>query len=632
MLGRIVANNSIWKKNIAALKERDYPLACRLLEAPLLLDRYFVAPASDYTSILTIQMPDGAYFPLDEPQDSLKKRQEWIQAIGATFLHNAHVMLIGFCSGHHISLLHRLADGNTYIWIVEPDLSLLKAAFHVSDFSSVILSPRILFAVGLSPEHAAKKLFTGVTSNRMRAQGIRMTYPPAAGRLYADYIRKMAISIEQATRGEELKLRTVETQGLYILKNLAANLPRVLESAPVSNLWSSAAGVPALVVAPGPSLRDALPLIAAHRDAAILIAIDTALPILVKHGISPDLIVSLDFTELNARHFDGVDAGIGILAASPVIDPQITRRYAGRTYFFSHHAARLIHKLPSLTCLGELKAHSSTAHAAYHLARRMGCAPIVLIGNDLSFPGLRRYAPGAMQDALEHPTIAEDALFAVAANDGGTVKTDALYHMFLEAFADLIQETAGIVINTSQHGARIPGVVFMQLEDVFMTPNRQKVDTAFLARSLFPPLHRYRRLAIEDLSQLIAACRTSEKDLQKLIHGIRTTSGMEPDFEKKIRHTYDAFFSLHENNQSVFYICTFLCPRATISLFGDTDRTFFPGGNTDPENKEAKNRCLRYLNDYRNAMRLNAEVLDQACEILQRDLHCSPMDRNRIHP
>ena len=47
---------------------------------------------------------------------------------------------------------------------------------------------------------------------------------------------------------------------------------------------------------------------------------------------------------------------------------------------------------------GKVKAWGSISTGAFDLARRLGCDPIVFVGQDLSFPNLRYYAHGTYQE------------------------------------------------------------------------------------------------------------------------------------------------------------------------------------------------------------------------------------------
>ena len=456
-------DHSVWRSNLNALTSRHPDLARRLDGVPITPDRFIAARSADGSPILGVKLDEQKTVALAHTSEPRREADEWAAGLGEVVLKGGHVLLFGFGSGYHALSLHGLSDSETVIWITEPDFALLKAAFHLMDFSVLISSSRIRFLAGLSEEETVQALFEGPNGHRMRSQGIRLAFTGISSQLYGDSIKRLSALVEETLQFEGLKFRTSEIQGKTILNNVLANLPLVLEGAPVLRLQGACPGVPVLVIGPGPSLDEAIPLIEASQNNTILIAVDTAHRILLQHGIESDLVVSLDFTELNARHFETVESDCALLVAFPGIDPAISHKYHGRSFFFDHAgsveyapgATSFFNELTSLGPLGKLVSYGSTAHAACHLARMMGCSPIVLVGNDLAFPSDRWYAGGAMQNDLEQPDRETETLLDVPSNDGGTVKTSGLYKLYLDSFAELIRGTAGVVVNTSPLGARI---------------------------------------------------------------------------------------------------------------------------------------------------------------------------------
>ena len=155
-------------------------------------------------------------------------------------------------------------------------------------------------------------------------------------------------------------------------------------------------GVPVVVVAAGPSLDRVLPEIAAVRDRALVVAVDTAARPLLGAGITPDLIVALDPSEVNATHLADLPACPDTpLVAEGSLDPHALASFHGRTLFFrvADH-----HPWPWLRSLGHdrhlLRAWGSVLTTAFDLALTMGADPIAFVGADLAFTDGRPYARG----------------------------------------------------------------------------------------------------------------------------------------------------------------------------------------------------------------------------------------------
>ncbi len=183
--------------------------------------------------------------------------------------------------------------------------------------------------------------------------------------------------------------------GPYLLNTLR-NLPAIAAEGDAGVLAGAFAGVPVIVVAAGPSLDVVLPEIAAARDRALILAVDTAARPLLGAGIPPDLIVALDPSEVNATHLaDLPPCPDTLLVAEGSVDPVALAGFDGRTLIFrvADH-----HPWPWLRHLGLdrqlLRAWGSVLTTAFDLALVTGADPIIFVGADLAFTDGRPYARG----------------------------------------------------------------------------------------------------------------------------------------------------------------------------------------------------------------------------------------------
>lgn len=602
----------VWQKNLDALRRRDRDLLYGIQEAELDWQKMTVRFSPCGQPVLGIRQSGGDFMALDDPNAPRLKSDEWLSQVKNLNLKTGHLMIVGFCTGYYALSLFENSQETAYLWFVEPDPSLLKAAFHLLDFTPLIESPRVRFVTGKSPQIVAVLPFDGVTGNRMRAQGIQVQSPPAAQKLYGAYFHNLTQAIQQTAKSEAMKLKTMEVQGRYILTNSVANLPAILNGAPFLRLVSSAAGIPAIVAGPGPSLEGCLEPIKSVRDRVLIIAVDTALRSLYRGGITPDVIASVDFSDLNARHFEDVPLDNSILAASPTVHPSIACRFSGRAFFFTHHSTRFIQALQSLGSLGTVHVLGSTAHAAYRIAREMGCSPIVLAGIDLAFPGNRRYAEGAIQNELKTPEQSRDSFCEVPANDGSMVKTTLQFKMFRDSLARMIHETHGNAVTTSLQGAQIPGCPYRSFNDVLSEISADPVDKRFLHKLAIPD-HSQRRTALQnELKLLQEKLREFMQKLADLIQQIRQFDDADDRFPNAIESTLERFFALQERDDICFKLCGPLCPCSTILLFGAPEQFDSARQLSIQERASFKNKLINALSDFYRAAQDNLLALEGA--------------------
>lgn len=624
-----MSTNAFWQKNIEALKKKDPELARRLVAVSMAGDTLFAARARDGSPLLGMRLDNGQAVAFAHTQTPGVEAEDWVLSLGEPFLKRGHAMLVGFGSLYHPLMLFRLSDEETVLWFVEPDPAVFKYALHLMDFESLIASDRVFFTVGMDAKETARRLTCGIAGNRMTAQGIRIAFHGVAGKLYESFLGQLKENVYEIIQMQGVRFRTSEEQGRVILGNVMENLPSVIQGAPSLRLMGLAAGIPALVVAPGPSLEEALPRLAELRKNALLISVDTAHRILHRRGIGSDLVVSLDYTELNVRHFERIDADDALLVAFPGVNMQIPAKYKGRTFFFDHAgnihftagATQILSTLRTLGPLGKLITYGSTAHAAYHLARTMGCYPIALVGNDLSFPNDRAYATGAMQNDLAQDPARKEERLPVPSNDGGTVITSGLYKIYLTDFPELIRGTGGYTLNASRNGAKIEGAPYMALEDIAESWMTQPVDKAFLAKALTPTLESQSPAVVEELSHLAELCEETLEALERIEKQANKIKPKDSQFRQNMILRMKSFLALNEGREyAMLDLVSSLCARSIVSVLGQVGDISVFGGDTPEQNEQAKRRCLDLLADVRQALDTFQQEFIKGAENLQKAL------------
>ncbi len=308
-----------------------------------------------------------------------------------------------------------------------------------------------------------------------------------------------------------------ENAGRYLLNTLR-NAPAIAAEGDAAALTGSFCGVPALLVAAGPSLDRNLPDIIRYQDRALIVAVDTALRPLLGAGIRPQLVVAVDPTDSNARHLaDLPPCPETYLVAEGSLDPEALTHFAHRTFFFrvgDHDPWPWLREQG--VDAGRLRAWGSVLTTAFDLALSMGCDPIVFAGADLGFTGDRPYARGVTFEEdwqrmvdwgqslsdLWHRAI--DARAIVPENDvhGALVRTAP----HLIAFRDWIVREAAEhrgrrIVNATNGGIlRGAGIVTAAIGDCLgHLPSRDglpaRVNAVHRARAVSPDLAR----AIDDL-------------------------------------------------------------------------------------------------------------------------------------
>lgn len=242
-------------------------------------------------------------------------------------------------------------------------------------------------------------------------------------------------------------------------ERLSSNLELLRQDADVAELFASERGREFFVVATGPSLEghlDRLRAIRARADRPFFVAVDTALLPLVRNGIVPDAVVSID-PDVAIGHFPLEDTEQTALIYFPSVSNAVISAWRGPRYA-AYSGGKLFDEIRRRIGKAQLYANGSVIHPAVDLAVRMGACSVTLFGADFSFPGDKSYAfwkdgvLGGNQATAKH---------WVLNGHGERVKTQLNFRSYLYGLVDYIATHPDVVFfNTSRDGAHIEGARF----------------------------------------------------------------------------------------------------------------------------------------------------------------------------
>jgi hypothetical protein len=339
---------------------------------------------------LEIRSPRGAWEPL-EAAAAAGDASAWTQSVGDAGADQ--VVMVGVGLGDAL----RAQQHARRVIAIEPHAGVATLLLSTRDWRPWIAEGRLRLLTG--PDYAGAadvaRVLDGlrgiaIVSNAGRAQ----REPDAMGHALA-----VANRVAQNAKANGHARRRFAKP--YLLQTLA-NLSAIGAAADVQALERRFAGVPAVVVGAGPSLDDNLPRLAALQDRALIVAADTSLRPLLIGGVQPHLAVAVDSSALNARHLtDAPDAPQVALACEGSVHPSAMARFAGRSFTFriAEHEP-----WPWLRAAGvrrgEIKTWGSVLTSAFNLARLAGCDPIIFVGADMAFTGMRPYCRHTIYDAM----------------------------------------------------------------------------------------------------------------------------------------------------------------------------------------------------------------------------------------
>ncbi|BCS31617.1 hypothetical protein TBR22_A08190 [Luteitalea sp. TBR-22] len=390
----------------------------------------------------------GGWVRLHSARDPLKEARDLVEAAVPDVGSRHAVLLLGAGLGFAADAIELIAP-DTIILVAEPSATLAVGFMSRRDWTARIAAGRLCLFVG--PDYAA----TGQAQRVLEtcAGPVPVIVQPVIRRRHAEALVDAHAKVERLRFGWRANAEARARFAGPYLRNTLANLPALAAGADVAALAGCAAGRPVFVAAAGPSLDADVAALAALRSRALLICVDTAVAPLRRHGLVPDLVVSVDPAALNARNLRATWADErSWLVAEGSVDPGALAAFAGRVFYFrvaDHHPWPWL-RARGIDC-GLLDAWGSVLVTAIDLALRIGGSPVVLWGADLAYSRGQTYCRHVPHEELWalQGLAPEDAWAATLAGDGVVTVADRRGEP-VQSSRHLIEFSKGVL-------ARLPG-------------------------------------------------------------------------------------------------------------------------------------------------------------------------------
>ncbi|RTJ64098.1 motility associated factor glycosyltransferase family protein [Campylobacter jejuni] len=423
-----------------------------------------------------------------------------------------------------------------HIIIFEDELEILALAFHFFDFTQELKNEKILlFHTSSLTSAQLNTLFSYPyiqTSMKIFNLFIHCDFYV---NFFTKNIENLNAKLIQTIRFITLNKGNDPQDSLVGIKHTLNNLEYMLNHSVFQNFLKErrAKVKNAIIVATGPSLAKQLPLLKEYVGKASIFCADSSYPILAKHGIKPDYVLSLERIPLTSEFFnnDFKDFDKDILFIITALTHENTIKYLEqnhRNYMLVHRPLYSAANL-KLDDFGYLGVGASVANMAYELASALRHENIILIGQDLAYDDKgSSHTKDYVNINLHKDDYQRDKdKFNTTAYGGkGTVQSSLVWNLFRQFFEKDIfftKEKLDITTyNCTEGGARIEGSIEKPFKEAcenllkedlikpFELPkNLDKTTIDDLFRKTKQRLHKY---TIES-KNFITQC---QKELQKL--------------------------------------------------------------------------------------------------------------------
>ncbi|EOX2389354.1 motility associated factor glycosyltransferase family protein, partial [Campylobacter coli] len=332
------------------------------------------------------------------------------------------------------------------------------------------------------------------------------------------------------------------------IEQFVYNLPQMITHPSYKELLSKRKGISdtAIIVSTGPSLTKQLPLLKKYANKATIFCADSSYPILAKHGIKPDYVLSLERIPLTSEFFNNdfgeFDKDIVFIVKS-VTHPH-TIKYLqknNRAFILVSTYASFIQYL-KLDYFGYFNMGFSVAHMACYLSLHLNHKNIIFIGQDLAYGEDGSSHPKEHIHGSQGEEIRGEK-YTLAYGGKGKVRTQLTWNLFRQAFEKDIfwaKEKLNITTyNCTEGGARIEGTI----EKPFLWACENLLD-----KDLNKPFEKLEPLSLNKQNEFLL------KAYYKVYQSIKHCRDFSNKFIKSYDKIKNSFMSLQNSQKNEIFI------------------------------------------------------------------------------
>ncbi|MBA4368673.1 MAG: hypothetical protein C0403_13665, partial [Desulfobacterium sp.] len=378
------------------------------------------------------------------------------------------VTLIGMGLGYTPLALMRERSTVRHFVVFDLKPGIFLQALHVTDLSPILADPRLRLSIG--PEPAVDQALS-IASRALQLESIHTLKHLTSMTVDPEAYEKLGDKIFACVNEYNVAGATVSVFGKDFMANRFSHLTSIRHHYLLEKLQNEFKDVPAILVAGGPSLDKNIHLLKKAKDKAIIIAVDTVLPALLKNGITPDFMTSIDPEDFTHEKFVAVlpwAKDVSLICAAWV-SPKVPKIFPDNRVFWTFAGNRIESWLNYLLGGRVLTTGAKTvAHLNFIAATILGCNPMIFVGQDLAFSDQKDHATHTVlsnQNAISNFLKAEKDIILVDGINGGKVPTNRAFYSMKIQFEKMIEGQPGRYINATEGGAHIDGTEVLTLEE-----------------------------------------------------------------------------------------------------------------------------------------------------------------------
>ena len=416
-----------------------------------------------------------------------------------------------------------------HIVVFEKDIEIIWIMFHILDFSSELQSARLMV---LQTSSLDIEFFSNFCSSKPFFQFSRIYFLELMSHYYERFhedILGLNKKLAENFKNSIVSYGNDPLDALQGIEQFVYNLPQMITHPSYKELLSKRKGISdtAIIVSTGPSLTKQLPLLKKYANKATIFCADSSYPILAKHGIKPDYVLSLERIPLTSEFFNNdfgeFDKDIVFVCAG-VVHPKTIEYLKNKTFIITQKILAFPYYI-NLKNFCYAAVGFSVAHMAYEFATHLSHKNIIFIGQDLAYAedGFSHTKDYSNLDKHEGHFQRDKGKFQCLAYGGdGKAESSEVWTMFRFFLQDTISRNIiSTTYNCTEGGARIEGTI----EKPFLWACENLLD-----KDLNKPFEKLEPLSLNKQNEFLL--KAYYKVYQSIKHCRDFSKILSNDFEK----------------------------------------------------------------------------------------------------
>ncbi|EPX7563796.1 motility associated factor glycosyltransferase family protein [Campylobacter jejuni] len=399
-------------------------------------------------------------------QDPIKELQTMLNTYNDKYLLYPVLYFYGFGNGILFKALLQNKN-HQHIVVFEKDIEIIWIMFHILDFSSELQSARLMV---LENDKLQAQDYTELCSSKPFFQFSRIYFLELMSHYYERFhedILGLNKKLAENFKNSIVSHGNDPLDALQGIEQFVYNLPQMITHPSYKELLSKRKGISdtAIIVSTGPSLTKQLPLLKKYASKATIFCADSSYPILAKHNIKPDYVLSLERIPLTSEFFNNdfgeFDKDIVFVCAG-VVHPKTIEYLKNKTFIITQKILAFPYYI-NLKNFCYAAIGFSVAHMAYEFATHLNYKNIIFIGQDLAYAedGFSHTKDYSNLDKHEGHFQRDKGKFQCLAYGGnGKAESSEVWTMFRFFLQDTISRNIiSTTYNCTEGGARIEGTI-----------------------------------------------------------------------------------------------------------------------------------------------------------------------------